>query len=71
MLKVVNIVNSFMLSLGDNLFQIICLQVCIFSRSQGGTTLKGGDKVKAAESVERILKLAEGKMVCAEHKVTK
>ena len=36
MLKVANIVNSFMLSLGDNSFQIICLQVCIFSRSQGG-----------------------------------
>ena len=31
------------------------------------TTLKGGDKVKAAESVERILRLAEGKTVCAGH----
>lgn len=29
------------------------------------TTLKGGDKAKAAESVERILRLAEGKTVCA------
>ena len=34
------------------------------------TTLKGGDKVKAAESVERILRLAEGKVVCAGHEVT-
>lgn len=34
------------------------------------TTLKGGDKVKAAESVERILRLAEGKTVCAGHEVT-
>lgn len=33
------------------------------------TTFKGGDKVKAAESVERILKLAEGKVVCPGHKV--
>lgn len=33
------------------------------------TTLKGGDKVKAAESVERILRLAEGKTVCAGHEV--
>lgn len=33
------------------------------------TTLKGGDKVKAAESVERILRLAEGKVVCAGHEV--
>ena len=33
------------------------------------TTLKGGDKVKAAESVERILRLAEGKEVCAGHEV--
>ena len=34
------------------------------------TTLKGGDKLKAAESVERILRLAEGKVVCAGHEVT-
>ena len=34
------------------------------------TTFKGGDKVKAAESVERILQLAEGKTVCAGHEVT-
>lgn len=33
------------------------------------TTLKGGDKVMAAESVERILRLAEGKVVCAGHEV--
>ena len=33
------------------------------------TTLKGGDKEKAAESVERILRLAEGKVVCAGHEV--
>lgn len=33
------------------------------------TTLKGGDKVKAAESVEKILRLAEGKTVCAGHEV--
>ena len=33
------------------------------------TTFKGGDKVKAAESVERILRLAEGKTVCAGHEV--
>ena len=33
------------------------------------TTFKGGDKVKAAESVERILQLAEGKVVCPGHKV--
>ena len=33
------------------------------------TTFKGGDKVKAAESVERILRLAEGKMICAGHEV--
>ena len=33
------------------------------------TTLKGGDKVKAAESVERIQRLAEGKTVCAGHEV--
>lgn len=33
------------------------------------TTLKGGDKVKAAESVERILRLAEEKTVCAGHEV--
>ena len=31
------------------------------------TTLKGGDKQKAEESVERILRLAEGKMVCPGH----
>ena len=34
------------------------------------TTLKGGNKVEAAESVERILRLAEGKAVCAGHEVT-
>ena len=34
------------------------------------TTLKGGDKQKAAESVERIHRLAEGKKVCAGHEVT-
>lgn len=34
------------------------------------TTLKGGDKVKAAESVERILRLAEGKEICAGHELT-
>ena len=34
------------------------------------TTFKGGDKVKAAESVERIHRLAEGKTVCAGHEVT-
>lgn len=34
------------------------------------TTLKGGDKEKAEESVERILRLAEGKTVCAGHEVT-
>ena len=33
------------------------------------TTLKGGDKQKAAESVERILRQAEGKTVCAGHEV--
>ena len=33
------------------------------------TTFKGGDKVKAAESVERIHRLAEGKTVCAGHEV--
>lgn len=33
------------------------------------TTFKGGDKVKAAESVERILRLAEGKVICAGHEV--
>lgn len=31
------------------------------------TTFKGGDKVRAAESVERILRLAEGKVLCAGH----
>ena len=35
------------------------------------TTFKGGDKVKAAESVERILRLAEGKKVCPGHEVDK
>ena len=34
------------------------------------TTLKGGDKQKAAESVERILRLAEGKEICAGHEGT-
>ena len=34
------------------------------------TTFKGGNKVEAAESVERILRLAEGKTVCAGHEVT-
>jgi len=34
------------------------------------TTLKGGDKAKAAESVERILRLAEEKIICAGHEVT-
>lgn len=34
------------------------------------TTLKGGDKVKAKESLERILRLAEGKVVCSGHEVT-
>ena len=33
------------------------------------TTLKGGDKKLAARSVERILKLAEGKIICPGHKV--
>ena len=33
------------------------------------TTLKGGDKVKAAESVDRINRQAEGKVVCAGHEV--
>jgi hypothetical protein len=33
------------------------------------TTLKGGNKVEAAESVERILRLAEGKTVCAGHEI--
>lgn len=33
------------------------------------TTLKGGDKKLAAKSVERILKLAEGKIICPGHKV--
>ena len=33
------------------------------------TTLKGGDKVKAEEIMERILRLAEGKIVCAGHEV--
>ena len=34
------------------------------------TTLKGGNKVDAAESLERILRLAEGKVVCPGHEVT-
>lgn len=34
------------------------------------TTLKGGDKTLAVKSVERILRLAEGKVVCAGHEVT-
>ena len=34
------------------------------------TTLKDGDKRKATESVERILRLAEGKTVFAGHEVT-
>lgn len=33
------------------------------------TTFKGGDKVKAAESLEKILRLAESKTVCAGHEV--
>lgn len=33
------------------------------------TTLKGGNKVESAESVERILRLAEGKVVCAGHEI--
>lgn len=33
------------------------------------TNLKGCDKAKAAESVERILRLAEGKEICAGHEV--
>ena len=33
------------------------------------TTLKGGDKTKAEESMKRILRLAEGKVVCVGHKV--
>ena len=33
------------------------------------TTLKGGDKKLAAKSVERILKLAEGKIICPGHEV--
>lgn len=31
------------------------------------TTLKGGDKAMAAESVERILTLTEGKIICPGH----
>lgn len=31
------------------------------------TTFKGGDKMQAAESVERIKSLAEGKVICAGH----
>lgn len=34
------------------------------------TTLKGGDKKLAARSVEKILKLAEGKEICAGHEVS-
>lgn len=34
------------------------------------TTLKGGNKVDAAESLERILRLAEGKEICAGHELT-
>lgn len=33
------------------------------------TTLKGGDKVMAAESVKRIMRLAEGKIICPGHEV--
>ena len=33
------------------------------------TTFKGGNKQEAAESVERILRLADGKMICAGHEV--
>lgn len=33
------------------------------------TTFKGGDKMKAAESVERIKTLAEGKIICPGHEV--
>ena len=33
------------------------------------TTLKDGDKNQAARSVERILKLAEGKIICPGHEV--
>ena len=34
------------------------------------TTLKGGDKKLAARSVERILELAEGKIICPGHEVS-
>lgn len=34
------------------------------------TTLKGGDKTLAVKSVKRILRLAEGKVVCVGHEVT-
>lgn len=34
------------------------------------TTLKGDNKQNAVESVERILRQAEGKMICAGHEVT-
>ena len=34
------------------------------------TTFKGGNKQEAAESVERILRLADGKEICAGHEVT-
>ena len=34
------------------------------------TTFKGGNKQEAAESVERILRLADGKVVCAGHEMT-
>lgn len=33
------------------------------------TNLPGGNRVKAAESVERIMKLAEGRIVCPGHKI--
>ena len=35
------------------------------------TTFKGGDKIKAVQSVERIKALAEGKVVCPGHEVQK
>ena len=34
------------------------------------TTFKGGNKQEAAESVERILRLADGKEICAGHEMT-
>lgn len=33
------------------------------------TTFKGGDKMQAAESVERIMGLAKGKILCPGHEV--